>query len=91
MSVVQFLEARSFNVGAGALVDGEVEFKELIRPVGAGTGIRNCRTFKGFLRFSGIHPFLNNQSLFSTSIIRVEETFVQSTVGKFTPRRAWAA
>ena len=49
--VIQFLEARSLSVGARARVDGEVEFKELIRHVGAGTGFRNCCTFREFRVF----------------------------------------
>ena len=43
MFVVQFLEAEGLRVSARALVVGDVEFKELLRPVRAGTCIRNCR------------------------------------------------
>ena len=94
LSVVQFLEAKGLKVGARALVDGELEFKELLSPVRAGTSIRNCRMFKRFMTFfSGslydVETAPDQPTVFSQQVIYawLRQLF-DSQVGKFTPRLA---
>ena len=94
MSVVQFLEAKGLKVGARALVTGDVELKELLRPVRAGTSIRNCRMFKRFMTFfSGslydVETASEQTSAFSQQVLYawLRQLF-DAEVGKFTPRLA---
>jgi len=94
MSVVQFLEAKGLKVGARALVVGEVELKELLRPVRASTSIRNCRMFKRFMTFfSGslydVETPPEQTTVFSQQVLYawLKQLF-DAEVGKFTPRLA---